>query len=53
MPKLTLRLSDELHDKLRWLSYKEKCSQHAILLRILEKALARVEVPKEDRRSKS
>jgi len=47
MPKLTLRISDELHEKLRWLAYKEKRSQHAILVGIVEKALAKVAVPKE------
>lgn len=53
MVKQTLRLSEELHEKLRWLSYRERKSQHAILLEIVEKALAKVEVPKEERRSKA
>jgi predicted DNA-binding protein len=53
MVKLSLRLPDELHEKLRWLSYKERRSQHAIVLEMLEKALAKVEVPKDDRRSKA
>jgi predicted transcriptional regulator len=47
MAKLTLQVSDELHEKLRWLAYKERKSQHAILIDIVEKALAKVEVPKE------
>lgn len=47
--KLTLRVSEELHEKLRWLSYRERKSQHTILLDIVEKALAKVEVPKEAR----
>jgi len=47
MVKLTLRLTDEQHEKLRWLAYKEKRSQHAILLELVGKALAKVEVPKE------
>jgi len=47
MVQLTLRLPDELHERLRWVSYKEKRSQHAIVLALLEKALAKVEVPKE------
>jgi len=47
MVKLTLRISEELHNKLRWLSFKERRSQHAILLEILEKALVDVRVPEE------
>jgi hypothetical protein len=47
MPKLTLFVSEELHEKLRWLSYKQHRSQQAILLEMVEKALAKVEVPKE------
>jgi hypothetical protein len=50
MAKLTLLVSDELHEKLRWLSYTERRSQHAILIEIVEKALAKVEVPKEGRK---
>lgn len=50
MVKLTLRVSEELHEKLRWLAYRERKSQHAILLEIVEKALAKVQVPKEERR---
>jgi len=47
MVRLTLRVSDELHGKLRWLSYKQRRSQHAIVLELLERALAKVQVPKE------
>jgi len=47
MVKITLRLSDEQHEKLRWLAYQQRRSQHAIVLEILEKALAKVDVPKE------
>ena len=49
MVRLTLRLPDDLHEKLRWLAFKERRSQHAIVLELLEKALAKVEVPKEVR----
>jgi len=49
MVKLTLRISDELHEKIRWLSYQQKRSQHAIVLEAVEKALAKVEVPKEQK----
>ena len=47
MVQLTLRLPDGLHEKLRWTAYKEKRSQHAIVLELLEKAMAKVQVPKE------
>jgi len=50
MVSLSLRLPDQLHEKLRWLAYKEHRSQHAIVLELLEKALAKVQVPKELRR---
>jgi len=49
MVRLTLRLSDDLHEKLRWLAFKERRSQHAIVLELLEKALKNVQVPKEVR----
>jgi len=49
MVKMTLFLPEELHEKLRWRSYKEKRSQQQILLEIVTKALAKVEVPKEAR----
>ena len=44
---LTIRVSDELHEKLRWISYKERRSQQVILVELLEKALADVKVPEE------
>lgn len=47
MVRLTLRLQDDLHERLRWLAFKERRSQHAIVLELLEKALAKVQVPKE------
>ena len=47
MVRLSLRVSDEVHAKLRWLSYKERRSQQVILEEVVEKALAKVEVPKE------
>ncbi len=50
MTRLTLRLPDELHERLRWLAYTQRRSQHAILLEVIEKALAKVEVPKEAKR---
>lgn len=50
MVSLSLRLPDELHEKLRWLAFKEHRSQHAVVMELLEKALAKVEVPKEARK---
>jgi len=50
MVRLTLRISDELHEKLRWLAYKERRSQHSILVELLERGLAKVKVPKEVRK---
>ena len=49
MARLTLRLTDELHERLRWLAFRQRRSQHAILLELIEKALKDVEVPKEVR----
>ncbi len=48
--RLSLRLSNQLHEKLRWLAFKQRRSQQAIVLEILEKALAEVTVPEEARR---
>ena len=47
MVRLSLRVSEELHAKLRWLSYTQRRSQHEIMVEILAKALAKVGVPKE------
>lgn len=47
MIRLTIRVSEELHEKLRWLAYKERRSQQVLLEELLEKALADVQVPKE------
>jgi len=47
MVRITLRLPEELHAKLRWLSYKERRSQNDILLAMVEKGLSRVQVPEE------
>jgi predicted DNA-binding protein len=47
MKRLTLRLPDDLYEKVRWLSYRDRQSQHAIIQEILEKALDDVEVPQE------
>ena len=50
MVRLSLRLPEEVHEKLRWLAFKERRSQHAIVMELLEKALAKVQVPKEGRK---
>ena len=44
--RLTIRISEELHEKLRWLTYKERRSQQVLLEEIIEKALKKIEVPK-------
>jgi predicted DNA-binding protein len=49
MVRLSLRLPEEIHEKLRWLAFRERRSQHAIVLELLEKALAETQVPKEGR----
>ncbi|MHB9132616.1 MAG: ribbon-helix-helix protein, CopG family [Armatimonadota bacterium] len=48
MIRFTMRLPDELHEKVRWLAFKERRSQHEIILEALEKAMEKIEVPKED-----
>ena len=50
MVRLSLRISEELHEKIRWLSYKERKSQHAIMVEVLETALADVPVPEEEQK---
>ena len=47
MNKITIRITDELRDKLRWMCYKERRSQQVVLVEILEKAVADLEVPEE------
>ena len=49
MVRLSLRISDELHEKLRWVAYTQRRSQQVIAVEMLEKALAKVEVPEEAR----
>jgi len=50
MFRVTIRMPDELHEKLRWLAFKERRSQHAIIMELLEKGLRHVELPKEAKR---
>jgi len=47
MKALTLRLPDDLYEKLRWLAFKERCTQHSVIIAALKKALKDVKVPKE------
>jgi predicted transcriptional regulator len=47
MKAITIRLPDEMHEKLRWLAFKERRSQHAVVMEVLERHLAKVQVPKE------
>ena len=53
MIRVTLRLSDEVHDKLRWLAFSQRRSQHSIILELVEKGIKKVTVPKEIKRGKS
>ena len=50
MVRLTIRMPDELHEKLRWLSFRERRSQQVLLIEILEKALADVQAPEQEKR---
>ena len=50
MKRITLRVSDELHEKVRWLAYSQRRSQHEIMLEILEDALKKVKVGREVKR---
>lgn len=45
-----IRIPAELHEKLRWLAYQERRSQHSIIMEIMEKALRPVQVPQEDKK---
>ena len=47
MKAISLRLPDELYEKLRWLAFKERCTQHSVIIEALEKVLKDVKVPKE------
>lgn len=47
LKKFTMRMPDELHEKLRWLSYSKRKSMHEIVLEILEQALKDVKLPEE------
>jgi predicted transcriptional regulator len=47
MVRMSLRVPDELHEKLRWIAYKERRSQHSVVLEVLDKAMRKVEVPRE------
>ena len=49
MPTLTIRVPEELHEKLRWRAFQERRSQHKIIVEALEKALQRVKVPNRDK----
>jgi len=47
MKVLTVRMDDELYEKLRWISFKERCSQNTYIIELLKEALKDVKVPKE------
>jgi len=50
MVRYTVRMTDELHDRLRWLAFTERRSQHEIMLEALEERLKGVKPPKEAKR---
>ena len=47
MIRITIRLSEALHDKLRWKAYRERRSQHSVIIEALEARLQDVQVPEE------
>ena len=49
MRVLTVRMDDELYEKLRWVSFKERISQNSIVVELLKEALKDVKLPKEVR----
>lgn len=50
MVRLTIRLTEELHEKLRWLAFQSRRSQHEIMLEAIEAAVKDVKVPEETRK---
>ena len=48
MVQLTLRIPEELHEKIRWLAYKERRSQQTLILEALETAFGKVVVPSQE-----
>ncbi|MCD6216388.1 hypothetical protein J7L05_00835 [bacterium] len=49
MKVLTIRIDDELYEKLRWVAFKEHCSQNSIVVKLLEKEMKNIKLPKEIR----
>ena len=51
MPKETVntvvRMPVPIHEKLRYLAFRDRCSQHSIILELLEKGLKDVNPPTE------
>ena len=45
MARITLRLPEDLHEKLRWLAYRDRMSQQSLLLEALAERLKDVHVP--------
>jgi hypothetical protein len=42
-----LRMPKELHDKIRWVAFRDHTSQNNVIVGVLEEAMALVKVPKE------
>ena len=47
MKVLTVRMDDELYEKLRWVAFKEHCSQNSIVVDLLKEAMKNVKLQKE------
>jgi predicted HicB family RNase H-like nuclease len=50
MERFTLRLPEEVYEKIRYLAYKERKSQNTVIIEVLAKALESVEIPQEVKR---
>lgn len=50
MVNFNIRLPDELHEKIRWLAFTERKSQHALVLYALQQAFSHVTPPEEAKR---
>jgi len=50
MIRMSLRITEKLHEKLRWKAYQENKSQQAIMVEILEKGLKKIRPPKGGRK---
>ena len=49
MERFTLRLPEEVYEKIRYVAYKERKSQNTVIIETLEKALEPINVPTEEK----